>query len=420
MRASENPDDIGYDPFDIEVMSNPFPYYRKLRARREPYYTAQYDTYWLSRFTEIEDMLQPRGNALVATESSIPMPEILRQHHAGAPPWASLNPLSPMTLLHSPYYEDIRRAHAQPFTPRGVARFEAFTRETTRALLDKHLPKKHFDLFLDYGGMLSALLTCELFDIDPAQAPDILATVNATTAYDPERGGIDNEQLFLRMKRFMLPSIARRRAAGADGSNLLFDGLINLQLRDGKRALTDDEISDELTCAFIANTETPGKVAAQGLLELSRRPAQLAELRSNLAENVTIATEEMLRFGAPAQWFLRTVHEDCEIAGVHMRPGQRVVALVASANRDEDEFDNADEFIWNRRFRKQLSFGMGRNHCLGLHIARLQIRVLVEEFLARVDEYSFDLDTAVLNPSYFHFAYSSLPVHIHSVLPAAR
>jgi cytochrome P450 len=75
----------------------------------------------------------------------------------------------------------------------------------------------------------------------------------------------------------------------------LFDGLLNYRTKPDGRPLTDDEIADESTCAFIANTETPGKVAAQGLLELSRRPGQLAQLREDLPKNVPIATEEMLR-----------------------------------------------------------------------------------------------------------------------------
>jgi cytochrome P450 len=260
--------------------------------------------------------------------------------------------------------------------------------------------------------MLSALLTAKLFEIDPSMAPEILKTVNATTSYDPERGGIDNSLLFLNMKRFMTPSIARRRAEGADGSAPLFDPLIHYRTKPDGRALTDDEISDELACAFIANTETPGKVAAQGLLELLRRPQQLAEVRSDLAKNIPIVTEEMLRFCAPAQWFLRTIHKDTVIGGVPMKAGQRVAGLVNSANRDEREYENSEEFIWNRKIRKQIAFGLGLHHCLGLHIARLQIRVLVQEFLERVQSYRFDLDKAILRPSYFHWAYSSLPVTV--------
>jgi cytochrome P450 len=406
------PDDIGYDPFDVRVMTNPHPYYTRLRNERPVYYTAKYDTFWLSRFRDIVEMLAIGDNALVSSESSIPMPEVLRRHHKGEPPKASINPLAPMTLLESPTYDEVRNAHIKPFRPRPVAELEEFCRQVCRNLLDEHLPKRDFDLFLDYGGTLSALLTCKLFFIDPAQARDILETVNAITMYDPERGGVDNSLFFTKLKRFMLPAIARRRAQGPDGSVPIFDGLLNYKVKPDDRPLTDDEIADELTCAFIANTETPGKVAAQGLLELARRPEQLKSFRADLQKNAPIAAEEMLRYCAPAQFFLRTIHKDVVIAGVPMRAGQRVAGLVACANRDEREFENADDFIWNRKIPRQLAFGLGLHHCMGLHIARLQIRVLVQEFLLRVNSYSFDLDKAILRPSYFHWAYGSLPVKI--------
>jgi cytochrome P450 len=405
-------DDIGYDPFDVKVMGNPHPYYERLRNEHPVYYTAKYDTFWLSRFGDIVEMLSIGDNSLISSESSIPMPEVLLQHHEGEPPKASLNPMPPMTLLHSPFYDEIRNAHMKPFRPGAVAQLETFCREVGRSLLEELLPKREFDLFLDYGGTLSALITCKLFCIDPAQARDILETVNAITMYDPERGGIDNSLFFTKLKRFMVPAIARRRAAGPDGSMPLYDGLLNYRVKPDDRPLTDDEIADELTCAFIANTETPGKVAAQGLLEFSRRPEQLTVFRSDLQKNAPIAAEEMLRYCAPAQFFLRTIHKDAVIAGVPMRAGQRVAALVACANRDEREFENAGDFIWNRKIRRQLSFGLGLHHCMGLHIARLQIRVLVQEFLSRVNSYNFDLDKAILRPSYFHWAYASLPVKI--------
>lgn len=405
-------DDIGYDPFDVKVMTDPHPYYRRLRREQPVYYTPKYDTFWLSRFQDIVQMLSIGGNALISSESSIPMPEVLAQHHAGEPPRASVNPMSPMTLLHSPVYDEIRAAHLKPFKPGPVAEWEAISREICGRLLDELIPRREFDLFLDYGGMLSALLTCKLFRLDESQARDILETVNAITMYDPERGGIDNSLFFSKLKRFMVPAIGKRRAEGADGSVPLYDGLINYRTQPDGRALTDDEIADELTCAFIANTETPGKVAGQGLLELSRRPEQLAAFRADLEANSPVATEEMLRYCAPAQFFLRTVHKDVVIAGQPMHAGQRVAGLVACANRDEHEFENPDEFIWNRPIRRQLSFGLGLHHCMGLHIARLQIRVTVEEFLKRVDRYRFDLSKAVLRPSYFHWAYSSLPVEI--------
>jgi cytochrome P450 len=412
MLDEQEVDDIGYDPFDVKVMTNPLPYYQRLRNERPVYFTPKYDTFWLSRFRDIEQMLSIGDNALVSSESSIPMPEVLLKHHNGTPPRASLDPIAPMTLLHSPVYDEIRHAHSKPFRPVPVAELEDFTRAACSRMLDELLPKRKFDLFLDYSGMLSALLTCKLYDIDPIQAPDVLATVNAITIYDPGRGGIDNNLFFTKLKRFMVPSIARRRAAGADGSQILIDGLIQYRLKPQQRALTDDEIADELTCAFIGNTETPGKVAAQGLMELFKAPQQMAAVRTDLQANVRIAAEEMLRYAAPAQWVLRTVHKDVVIAGVPMKAGQRVAGLIACANRDDREYDAPDQFLWNRPIRRQLAFGLGLHHCLGLHITRLQIRVCVEEFLKRVNACRFYLQEAILKPSYFHWAYSSLPVEI--------
>jgi hypothetical protein len=88
-------DDIGYDPFDVKVMTNPHPYYKRLRNERSVYYTPKYDTFWLSRFQDIVEMLSIGDNALVSSESSIPMPEVLLEHHKGEPPKASLDPISP-------------------------------------------------------------------------------------------------------------------------------------------------------------------------------------------------------------------------------------------------------------------------------------------------------------------------------------
>lgn len=409
---SEQVDDIGYDPFDLKVMSNPIPYYERMRAEKPVYYTPQYDTFWLARFDDIIEMLMMSADDLISSESSIPMPEVLRKHNHGAAPKASTNPMAPMGMLHNPHHHDIRQAHFKPFMPKAVMELENFSRSVCRNLLDELLPRKKFDLFLDYGGMLSSMLTCKLFDIDQEHAAEILKIVNSVTMYDPERGGIDNSLFFTKLKRFMVPAIAKRRAQGADGSNLMYDRLLTYKTQPDGRELTDDEISDQLTCVFIANTETPGKVAAQGLLELSRRPAQLEEIRKNLPMNIITATEEMLRYCAPTQWTLRTVHQDVVIGGVSMKAGQRVAALIACGNRDEREFENPKEFIWNRPFKRQLAFGVGIHICMGLHISRLQIRVATEEFLKRVNHFKFNLDEAILRPSYFHWAYSSLPVEV--------
>jgi cytochrome P450 len=135
-------------------------------------------------------------------------------------------------------------------------------------------------------------------------------------------------------------------------------------------------------------------------------------VRSDLATNVPLVVEEMIRFCAPAQWFARTAHRDVTVAGVDIRKGQRVIALFGSAARDETEFDEPDRFIWNRKIERVLSFGAGPHYCIGIHLARLELRILVETFLRRVDSFAFDMERAVRLPSSFQWGWNRLPISV--------
>ena len=165
-------------------------------------------------------------------------------------------------------------------------------------------------------------------------------------------------------------------------------------------------------CVFVGGTETVPKITAHGLMELADDPDQLAAVRADLGANVKVAIEEMIRYCAPAQWFARTVHKDTVVAGQPIRAGQRALFLFGSAARDEREFDRPDDFIWNRKIERVLSFGFGQHHCIGLHVARLELRVLVEEFLRRIPSFTFVKERSTRLPSSFQWGWNSLFVKI--------
>jgi cytochrome P450 len=239
----------------------------------------------------------------------------------------------------------------------------------------------------------------------------VLEAVNASSRTDLD-GGFDMSA-HRRLCSLIVPQVAARRAelaAGAADSWPLGDGLINLHLEG--RPLSDLEVAMNLLCVLVGGTETLPKVVAHGLLELLRHPGQLAEVRADLAANCQVAIEEMYRFCGPAQWFLRTVRKDTTIAGTPVRAGQRVAYLPQSAGRDPREFEDPDDFRWNRPIRRTLSFGLGQHFCIGIHLARLEGRVLLEEFLSRVTDYEIDIDAAVRYPSSFQWGYNELPVVI--------
>jgi cytochrome P450 len=405
------PDYSRYDPYSKEVMADPQPFYRYLRAHSPVLYLDKYDLWVFSRFQNIIDVLSIGDNTFIASESTLPGPSDLLRHNHGQVKELPLEPVLPIgALLGSPHYDVLRQAHIKPFRPRTAASLGDLVRALANQQLDSLLSKGRFDLTQDYGGIVAASVICHLYDMPESLAREVLDLVNQLSLTDPEVGGTDVAATVGKSVEVMLPYVAKRRAAGADGSVALIDGLINLQYYG--RPLTDAEIAMQLVCVFIGGTETVPKIAAHGLMELVRAPLQLAAVRGDLDAHVPKAVEEMIRFCAPAQWFLRTAHKDVTVAGHDIKIGQRVMMLFGSAGRDDDEFEDPDSFIWNRRIKRQLAFGYGQHFCIGVHLARVELRLLVHEFLRRVPAYSFDMNEAVRLPSSFQWGWNKLPVMV--------
>jgi cytochrome P450 len=106
----------------------------------------------------------------------------------------------------------------------------------------------------------------------------------------------------------------------------------------------------------------------------------------------------------------RTLVRDRIVAGTPMRAGERVLLLIACANRDEREFPDPDQFRWNRPMTRHLGFGQGHHYCIGTHVARLEGRVLLEELLARTPRYEIDASRLETTPSEFQVGFVEMPL----------
>lgn len=399
------------DLFSPAVIANPQPVYKELRDHHPVYYSEEYDTYFLSRFEDVWEALRIGENALLATESNLPTPEYLRTHrNDGAPPFASIDPMAPGPRLPSPWYEEMRLAHTAPLRPKSVATLQDFVRRLARERLTQLLPRGKFNLTMDYAGIVGVTVVCSLFGLPASRAEDLMNKINEITRYSPEKKSIDLSTFFTALTEDIAPAIQARRAAGADGTNGLIDGLINYRMEPGRRALSDHEIADQLVCAMVGGIESMPKVTAQGVMELWRRPEQFEAVRADLDKNVPIAVQEMIRYCAPAQYTFRTAHKDVTIAGQRVKAGQRVACMLHSASRDEREFPDPDAFIWNRPIRRVLSFGLGQHHCIGKHLALLEVATLVHELLSRVQSFHFVLDDAIQNAGYMQRGWINLPI----------
>lgn len=401
---------FSYDPFDATVMANPLPYYRILRDHHPVYYMPRWDTFALSRFDDVWRVLEVNDGTFVASEGTLPAASVLARHNAGPVDDPPLHPLPFHAVFDAGLYGEIRRAHSAPLRPRAVAGLEARIRALANERLDLLLARGSFDLTQDYGGVVVASVVCELLGIPTDLAPQVLAAVNAGSLAEPGVG-VDTAEARPNYLEFLVPAVQRRRAEPSGPALGVVDGLLGYRLPDGS-ALSDVEVATQMLCIFIGGTETVPKIVAHGLWELSRRPDQLAEVRADPGNTVPIAREEMIRFCAPAQWFARTARKPFTIHDATIRPGQRIITLLASANRDEREYPEPDEFVWNRPIRRSLAFGRGQHFCIGYHLARLEIDVLLTEWLRRVPDYAIRGEAATRLPSSFQWGWNTIPVEV--------
>ena len=403
-------DDFAYDPFDPRVMADPLPYYKTLRDHHPLYYMPQWDTFALSRFEDIWQVLEVNDGTFVATEGTLPAASVLANHNDGPLDDPPLHPLPFHAVFDADLYGEIRRAHSAPLRPRSVAGLANRIRELANERLDLLLPRGSFDLTQEYGGIVAASMVCDLLGLPTDLAPQVLAAVNAGSLAQPGEG-VDTSQNRPNYLEFLRPVVERRRADASGDPLPVVDGLLGYRLPDGS-ALSDLEAATQMLCIFIGGTETVPKIVAHGLWELSQRPDQLEQVRSDPAANIPVAREEMLRFCAPAQWFARTARKPYTIHGTTIQPGQRIISLLASANRDEREYPDPDEFIWNREIHRTLVFGRGQHFCIGYHLARLEVDVLLTEWLRRVPDYAIQADAATRLPSSFQWGWNNIPVEV--------
>jgi cytochrome P450 len=206
---------------------------------------------------------------------------------------------------------------------------------------------------------------------------------------------------------FMELIASRRRAPRGD------DDVLGALLRfeqDG-RPLPDEEVASNLILVLLGATDTLPKVLANTLHRLERNPAQRARVVADPALAID-AFHEALRIDMPTQYMCRALLRDAELHGEKLRAGQPILLLYASANRDEREFPDPDAYRLDRRPPRHLGFSHGTHACLGLHAARAEGRLAIEELLARFPAYQVQEDGIERLATEFVQGYSKLPIRL--------
>jgi cytochrome P450 len=401
---------VEYDPFSLDVMADPYPIYRELRAHHRAYRMDEYDAWALPRFDDVWRVLSDRDRFSIVEGPVFHRDRLLR-HNDGPPDVTFRRPVRSFSMLDPPHHTRLRQAMIEPFRPRAVARLEDDVRALAAAQLDVLAEHGGFDVRHDYASPVAAAVAARLIDVPPADGVALVTLVNRYVQREPGEAGISAGGMAAReaIDAYLRDFIAARRTTARRDPPDIVDGLLAFDGGDGP--LDDAEVIDQLVTLFIGGTETLPKVVAGGAYQLWRHPEQRTAVAADPALAVP-AFEEMLRFELPLQFVGRTLLVDAEIAGSPMRAGQRVVLVLISANRDEREFSEPDRFDVHRRMERHLGLGHGAHVCIGAHVARLEGVVMMRELLARFPDYEVDASALEREASEFQVGWVTMPVAV--------
>jgi cytochrome P450 len=291
-----------------------------------------------------------------------------------------------LNMMDDPRHQRVRRLVSHGFTPRVIAGLEDELRRRTRGLLDQLAPRGACDFLVDIAAELPLQAITILLGLPEADRHQICEWVDYSFDFRDRTAFEETEATraaWAGLAQYGAALIAERRVRpGEDLMSVVVQATLP---DDDPPRLTDDELLSFFFLLFAAGADTTRNATAGGLLALLAHPGQLATLATDGGVLAT-AIEEMVRWTSPAAYNRRTATRTVELRGHTMRPGDKVVFWEASANRDEAVFPDAMRFDVRRDPNPHLGFGHGVHHCLGATLARLEMRIIFTETLARLTD----------------------------------
>ena len=345
---------------------DPFPHYRRLRTEAPLAWHAEHGYWVASRHADVMEVSRDperfcSGKGILYFEIGVDY---------GTPP----------TMMHTdpPDHTRYRKLVSPGFRPSIIKAFEPTVRRRVRTLLDRVAPGEVIDFTDAVAIPLALQIIADFLGIPDEKSDRFFDWSEASIPGSNDWSDEYRAELQTEMQAYLLElTLGRRGHAGDDITSVLANSAV-----DGE-SLRDDEIVMFQNQLLVAGNETTRNTMSSGVWELANRPAEWERLRENGAL-VATAVEEFLRWGTAVIAFMRTATTETALGDQIIAAGEPVVMLYASANRDESVFGpTADTFDVSRDPNPHVAFGFGHHFCIGAALARLEIRVLLEEMRDR-------------------------------------
>jgi cytochrome P450 family 142 subfamily A polypeptide 1 len=316
---------------------------------------------------------------------------------------------TPMLIdLDDPAHWARRKLINRGFTPRRVRDQEPRIREVCNGIIDDVAERGSCDFVGDVAALLPMIMIGDALGVAAEDRATLLRWSDDLLKGQDSDATEDQLEVmvtaFADYSAYISEVIADRRARPRDD---LVSILVHAEV-DGQR-LSDDDLVYDTLLILVGGDETTRHVISQGVYELLRT-GQWADLLEDRSL-VPGAVEEMLRWVTPIKNMCRTATRDVELAGHQVREGDELLLLYASANRDETVFADPETFDIRRSPNDHVAFGFGAHFCLGNSLARLEIKVMLEQLLDRLPDLTLATDDPPpLRPANFVSGPESLPV----------
>jgi cytochrome P450 len=364
--------DTDFDVLSPAYVADPFRIWDQLRKTCPVAHTDRRGSTWLpTRYQDVVDLAHDVEHFSSTEIAVIPF--------AGEPPDEpvleyGLPPISADPPLHT----WTRRLLLPWFSHHRVEGYEPLTRTLCAELLDGFIDQGQADAACDYAQQIPVRVIAAILGVPSSLSDTFTGWVRDVLEFadDPERRVRGVEGLI----GFFVEEVARRKTE--PGDDLLSD-LLHSEF-DGE-PVEESVVLGVAALVLIAGVDTTWSAIGSSLWHLATHPEDRERLRSE-PDAMALGIEELLRAYSPVT-MARVVTEDIDFEGCPMKAGDKVLMNFPAANRDPEAFEDADRVVLDREINRHVAFGSGIHRCAGSNLARMELRVALEEWLVRIPEF---------------------------------
>ena len=359
-----------------EFIANPYPQLAELRKQGKPVWHEETQMFLAARYKDANAVLRNRSLGRIFSPRE---PES---------DWETFNYLHADSILDSepPKHTRLRSLVMKAFNPKRIEELRPDIERITNQLLDKvekkALETGQFDLIADFAEPLPVMVIAELLGF-PEEDEYLLRPWSQAIVKMYETSPSEQHKLEARQASNEFASyvhnlmVERQKNPGTD----LISELAIVE-EQGEKLSAKELIA---TCVLLLNAGHEASVNGfgNGLVATLKNEEQWDLLNSRVEELTESAVDEFLRFDAPLHLFERTATEETEIGGVTIKAGQKIAALLGSANRDEEIFERADQLDLTRSPNPHIGFGAGIHFCIGAPLARQEMHISLPALIKR-------------------------------------